>query len=187
MPPPRPAGTLADMNTQSPAAAVIAAAGAALLAAACGSSSTSTASTTATGLSGAAYAQCMRSHGIPDYPAPASGGQLQKITSGQQVGVSDAVLHSAQTDCQAQWPYQALTQAQQQQQLAQDLKFAQCMRANGLPRFPDPTADQGRVVFVISISQDGFDPHSPQVLVKAHQCERVLPAGSGLPSVQETS
>ena len=154
-----------------------------MLAAACGSGSTAAAG--AASMDG--YVQCMRSHAIPDYPAPASGGQMQKITSGQQVGVSDAVLHSAQTACQARWPYQALTPAQQQRQLTEDLKFAQCMRANGLPRFPDPTADQGRVVFVISASQDGFDPHSSSVLATARQCERVLPAGSGLPSVQETS
>jgi hypothetical protein len=43
------------------------------------------------------------------------------------------------------------------------------------------------VEFVLRASQDGFDPHSPQVLAKARECEHVLPAGSGLPSVQVTS
>lgn len=183
---PPPAGTLAGMNTRSPVIAV-AAAGLALLTAACGSSPASTASTTAAGSSGEAFAQCMRSHGVPDYPAPQSNGQMQKITSGQQVGVSDSALASAQAACQSRWPYQALTPAQQQRQLTEYLKFARCMRSAGLPRFPDPTASQGQVVFVLSASQDGFNPHSPQVLAKARQCERVLPAGSGLPSVRETS
>ena len=126
----------------------------------------------------------MRSHGIPDYPAPQGGGQMQKITSGQQVGVSDSVLQSAEAACQSLWPYQALTQPQQQQELTEYLKFAQCMRAQGLPKFPDPTASQGRVVFVINVAQDGFDPHSAPVLAKAHKCEDVLPKGSGLPSVE---
>jgi hypothetical protein len=189
------AGTLATMNPQPRVIAIIAAAGLALLAAACGSNSSSTASTgstagagtAASASTGAAFTQCMHSHGIPDYPAPQSNGQLQKIVSGQQVGVSDATLQSASTACQSLWPYQALTPAQQQQELAQDLKFAQCMRAQGLPKFPDPTATQGRVVFVINASQDGFDPHSAQVLAKARHCEDVLPKGSGLPSVQVTS
>jgi hypothetical protein len=184
-----PAGTLAAMNPQPRVIAFTAAAGLALLAAACGGSPASTASAgaVASASTGVAFTQCMHSHGIPDYPAPESNGQLQKIVSGQQVGVSDAVLQSAQTACQSLWPYQALTQAQQQQQLTEDLKFAQCMRSRGLPKFPDPTASGGRVVFVINTSQDGFDPHSAQVLAKAHQCEDVLPKGSGLPSVQVTS
>jgi hypothetical protein len=177
------------MNPQPWLIAITAATGLALLAAACGSSPSSTASSdaAASASTGVAFAQCMRSHGIPDYPAPESNGQMQKISSGQQVGVSDSVLQSAQTACQSLWPYQALTQAQQQQELTEYLKFAQCMRSRGLPKFPDPTASQGRVVFVINASQDGFDPHSAQVLAKARQCEDVLPKGSGLPSVEETS
>jgi hypothetical protein len=183
------AGTLATMNPQPRLIAIIAAAGLVLLAAACGSSpgSTASAGAAASASTGVAFTQCMHSHGVPDYPAPESNGQLQKIVSGQQVGVSDAVLRSAQTACQSLWPYQPLTQAQQQQELTADLKFAQCMRARGLPKFPDPTASGGRVVFVISTSQNGFDPHSAQVLAKARQCEDVLPKGSGLPSVQVTS
>ena len=130
-----------------------------------------------------AYTQCMRSHGVPDYPGPDSSGQMPKITSGQQVGVSDSRLTAAQGACQDLWPYQAPTQAQQRQELADDLKFAQCMRSHGLPNFPDPTNSDGRVEFVISVSRDGFDPHSPQILAKAHACQYVLPAGTGLPSV----
>ena len=57
------------------------------------------------------------------------------------------------------------------------------MRSHGVPNFPDPTSSDGRVEFVISVSRDGFDPHSPQILAKAHECQYVLPAGTGLPSV----
>jgi len=185
--PPAP-GTLAAMNRQP--CVITAAAGLALLVAACGSSPASTASTGTAGASastGVAFTNCMHSHGVPEYPAPESNGQLPKITSGQQVGVSDAVLQSAQTACGSLWPYQALTPAQQQRELAEYVKFAQCMRVQGLPKFPDPTATSGRVVFVISTRQDGFDPHSAQVLAKARHCEDVLPKGSGLPSVELNS
>jgi hypothetical protein len=176
------------MNPQPRVIAAAAAAALTLLAAACGGSpSTASADAAASASTGVAFTQCMRSHGIPDYPAPGSDGQMQKITSGQQVGVSDSVLQSGRAACQSLWPYQDLTQAQQQRELTEDLKFAQCMRARGLPKFPDPTASQGRVVFVINAAQDGFDPHSAPVLAKARQCEDVLPKGSGLPSVEETS
>ena len=124
----------------------------------------------------------MRSHGIPNFPDPNSSGQIPKEEI-LQLGVSTSVLQTAQGACQRLWPYQAPTQAQQRQQLTGDLKFAQCMRSHGVPHFPDPTSSDGRVQFAISVSRDGFDPHSPQILAKAHECQHVLPAGSGLPSV----
>ena len=127
----------------------------------------------------------MRSHGIPNFPDPDSSGQIPKEEI-LQLGVSTSVLQTAQRACMRLWPYQAPTQVQQRQQLADDLKFAQCMRSHGVPSFPDPTTGpNGRVEFVLSVSRDGFDPHSPQILAKAHECQYVLPAGTGLPSATE--
>jgi hypothetical protein len=192
MRPPPLAGTLAAMNPQSPArvVAVTIVMTAALLAAGCSSPSpTTSASTPSAGSTVAqavAYTQCMRSHGVPEYPEPDSSGQLQKIGSGQQVGVSDAQLNTASNVCQSLWPYQALTPAQQQQELTDDLKFAQCMRSHGVPTLPDPVATNGHVEFVISVSRDGFNPQSPQILAKARACQHVLPAGARLPSAVTT-
>ena len=155
-------------------------AAAALLAAACstGSGGSPNAGGSARSSSVIAWTQCVRSHGVPDFPGPDSSGRIPKITSGQQVGVGDSVLQAAQGACQALWPYQAPSQAQQRQELTDALKFAECMRSHGVPKFPDPTTDpdSGRVKFVISSSQDGFDPQSPQILAKVHECEHGLPA-----------
>jgi hypothetical protein len=124
----------------------------------------------------------MRSHGVPDYPYPNSSGQLPKITPANeaQLGVSDSRFQAAQTACQALWPYQGPTAAQQRQELAGALTFARCMRSHGVPNWPDPTTDpdSGRVVFVVTSSQVGFDLHSPppQIVAKAHTCEHGLPA-----------
>jgi hypothetical protein len=203
MRPPPLAGTLAVMNhslealmkgipRRRPGAPVaITVVAAALLATACGSgpSSTVPASSPSAGSTAAeavAYAQCMRSHGVPEYPDPGSSGQLQKIGSGQQVGVSDAQLNTAQNACQKLWPYQALTPAQQQQELTEDLKFAQCMRSHGVPTLPDPVATNGQVEFVISTSKTGINPHSPQILAKVQECMHVLPPGTRRPSAVET-
>ena len=130
----------------------------------------------------------MRSHGVPNYPGPDSSGQLTKITPTDvpKLGVSLTRFQAAQKACEAQWPYRPPTLAQQRQELTDYLKFAQCMRGHGLPGFPDPTAETGGPRFLISVSKDGFDPHSPAVLAKAHECEHVLPAGSGLPEVTVT-
>jgi hypothetical protein len=197
MRPPPPVGTLAAMNPQSSRArvtAVIAAGGLALLTAACSGSSSSTgpgAEPNAGGASGSAaaiaYVQCVHSHGVPGYPEPDSRGDIPKVTSGQQVGVSDAQLAAASKACEALWPYKAPTQAQQEQELVQDLKFARCMRSSGLPNFPDPTTDPrtGRVEFVLSVSRLGANPRSPLILSKAHACLHVLPPGASLPSATE--
>ena len=170
------------------AAVITVMAAATLLAAACSSSPSSTGSGgspnaggSANSPSAVAWVQCVRSHGVPDFPGPDSSGQIPKITSGQQVGVSDSRLTAARGACQALWPYQAPTQAQQRQQLTDDLKFARCMRSHRLPDFPDPTSSDGRVEFVLSASRDGFNPYSPQILAKAHECQHVLPAGTPLP------
>ena len=177
--PPRSRGTRV-------AVVITAAAGLALLAA-CSSSPSSTdpgspaAGGSATSSTALAWVQCVRSHGVPDFPGLTSSGYIPKIASGQQVGVSDSQFNAAQTACQNLWPYQAPTQAQQQRELTDDLKFAQCMRSRGLPDFPDPIVSDGRVEFVLSV-RDGLDPRSPQILAKAHECQYVLPAGTGLPS-----
>ena len=183
--------------------ALAAAAGLVLLAAACGggtSSSSTSASSTPPGSGtsstsapvSAAYvtdklglARCLRAHGMPNYPDPDSSGQepastKQLISSPQgQAAVGACSYWNNRVHGDVATENQAL--------LAYYVKFAQCMRSRGLPNFPDPTIAEGRVEFLLNPSQDGFDPHSPQVLAKAHQCESVLPAGSGLPSVEETS
>jgi hypothetical protein len=182
------------MNLQSPrrAAAVVsilaAALAAVLLAAGCSDSppSSGSGSTPNAGASGStgipvAYSRCMRSHGIPNFPDPNSSGQISKRAM-IQLGVSTSVLQSAQQACERLWPYQAPTQAQQRQQLAQDLTFARCMRAHGVPDFPDPTSSGGsggQPEFVISLSRVGMS--ESQLLAKAHECQHVLPAGSPLP------
>jgi hypothetical protein len=134
--------------------------------------------------SAVSYARCMRSHGVSDFPDPDSGGQVQKITNAaQQLGVSDSRFNSATAACQALWPYQPPTQAQQRQQLADDLKLARCMRSHGVPSFPDPTVTSaGEVEFVIS-SQAGFSPYSAPIKAKAEACEHMLGASGPLPSV----
>ena len=170
-----------------------------LLTAACGSgtSSSSTSSTSGTSSSGtrgvpAAYAsdqlglaRCLRAHGVPNYPDPNASGQeppgakqLTFTPQGQTaVGACSYWGHRIDN----------AVAAQNQAVVGEYVRFAECMRAHGLPNFPDPVTAERRVEFVLSASQDGFDPHSPQVLAKAHQCERVLPPGSGLPSVEVTS
>lgn len=126
----------------------------------------------------------MRSHGVPGFPDPNGQGQISKDQI-LQLRVSGPRLQAASQACEKLWPYQPPSQARQRQELTYYLRFARCMRSRGVPGFPDPTVGGGgRVEFAISISKDGFDPHSPQILAKAHQCQHtLLPSQTGLPEV----
>lgn len=176
-------------------------AGLALLTAACAGSTSSSGGTSATGGTSSAaaggassayisdkvsLARCLRAHGLPNYPDPNAEGQEPPDT--KQMLRNNPRTQGALRAC-SRWANRINNDvaAQNQAIRVEYLRFAACMRSHGLPEFPDPTYAEGRVEFVLSASKDGFDPHSPQVLAKAHECESVLPPGSGLPSVQVTS
>jgi hypothetical protein len=187
------------------AAALIAAVVLAVSAAACNGSSSSGGSGGAPGAEGSSnpasavgYSHCMRSHGVPNFPDPDSSGQLPKGDA-QRFGVSSSQLQSGRQACQNLLPKnsQAINansiqqcmlagdcpRALVQQVLTEERNFAGCMRSHGVPHWPDPTIDsQGRPVFVVSISKDGFDPYSAQIWAKGNECSRLMPGLPGLPA-----
>jgi hypothetical protein len=141
-----------------------------LLATACGGGpSTGGPSTTSGPVSSqaVAFSQCMRSHGVPDFPDPTSRGGVPKVAP-QQVGVSTTRFQVAQRACaQLLQP----SQAQQPRITAGLLNFARCMRSHGLPNWPDPSTDRtGQPVFDIP----GIDPDSPRVSNTAGACAHLL-------------
>lgn len=63
------------------------------------------------------------------------------------------------------------------------LAFSWCMRARGVPNWPDPTVDsEGRPGFNL-IPIYGTDWNPPQIQNKIYQCEHVMPAGGGVPAI----
>lgn len=113
--------------------------------------------------SGPAYAQCMRSHGVTSFPDPQGPNQDQFLISGAVQ--NDPHFAAASTACQALRPQTTggaggAGGVSQQQLLA----FAQCMRVNGVPKFPDP-APNG------AISIGGVDTSSPQFQQALQTCE----------------
>jgi hypothetical protein len=148
--------------------------------------------------SAVAYSACMRSNGVPRFPDPDSSGQLPKGDA-QRFGVSGSQLQAARQACQQLLPNNGgainadsiqqcmladnCPQALVQQVLDEERNFAGCMRSRGVPNWPDPSMDsQGRPVFVISISKDGFDPYSQQIWAKGNECSHLMPGLPGLPA-----
>jgi hypothetical protein len=139
----------------------------------------------------------MRSRGVPHYPDPDSSGQLPKPDA-HSLGVSSAQLRSTQRACQHVLPSTgraisagSITQCMMaddcprslvQHLLNEERSFAGCMRADGVPNWPDPTADSdGRPVFAISISKDGFNPYSPPIWAKGNHCSHLMSDLPGAP------
>jgi hypothetical protein len=162
---PRPAWPL----TARAAAAIIATAGLILPVAAFGSSqSTNT-------QKALAYSQCMRSHGVLNFPDPNSSGAIPKI-SAQQLEVSSTVFQAAQNHCHNLLPNggSGPSQTQVQQIMNGMLKFAQCMRAHGVSNWPDPVLDAGgNPEFYL----DGkVNQSSPQIKSKISGCLHWIPS-----------
>ncbi len=114
-----------------------------------------------------AFSNCIRSHGVPNFPDPDSSGAIPKMTP-QQLGVSTSQFQAAQSACA--YLLQP-TQAQVQQVMSGMLAFARCMRSHGVPNWPDPTTgSNGQPLFDIP----GIDPNSPQVSTAANECTQLL-------------
>jgi hypothetical protein len=179
------------------AGVLAAAAGIVLLAAACGGSSSSTGagsggSPTSAGSGGSsdggvatesqqlAYAQCMRSHGVADFPDPNPSGGFGGRTRGVQSNPHYGTAHSA---CSHLLPGGG-NGNKAQQDISQFLRHAQCMRSHGVPKSPDP---QPGVNPRTALEQAGIDMNSPQFQAASRTCDRLLPPRSASPAQGGTS
>jgi hypothetical protein len=158
-------------------------AGIVLLAAACGGSSAGSGGSSNTGggsssTAGSAqsqqdlvYAQCMRSHGVADFPDPNPGGGFggsisSEVQNNPHYGTADSA-------CRHLLPNGGGNKAQQN--LSQFLRHAQCMRSHGVPSYPDPNPGVNPRT---ALEQAGIDPNSPQVQAASRICDRLLPPRS---------
>jgi hypothetical protein len=99
----------------------------------------SPASTASPEQAGVAFAKCMRSNGVPNFPDPkAGGGFLFHANTG--MNPSSPAFKAAQAKCHKLMPGGGppSTTNPSPQTLARFLKVARCMRAHGVSGFPDP-------------------------------------------------
>jgi hypothetical protein len=141
------------------------------------SGNASTGSTKSGGL--LAYSQCMRAHGLPDFPDPNSQGAIvihQSSASGgnaKEFNPNSPTYQAAQKACQ-KYASGGTTPADQAQQLKQALKYSACMRSHKVTTFPDPTVVNGQISF--SGSGIGRSPHYQSANAA---CQSLLSNGSG--------
>jgi hypothetical protein len=86
------------------------------------------------------FAQCMRDNGVSEFPDPDASGELtiDAIANGSSLDTSSAAFKQAISACKDLEPpgFMGHKRSAQEQQAA--LKFAQCIRDNGVKDFPDP-------------------------------------------------
>jgi hypothetical protein len=89
------------------------------------------------------FSQCMRTNGVSGFPDPDASGQLtiDGVVNGSSLKPSSPAFQQALTACKDLEPpgFMGTNRTAQQQEAA--LKFAQCMRDNGVTDFPDPAPD----------------------------------------------
>jgi hypothetical protein len=120
------------------------------------------------------YAQCMREHGV-DMPDPQfeGGGVMMKLPE----GTDKAKLDAANQQCKQFMPNGGQPMKADPQMQEKMRKFAQCMRENGLPEFPDPGEDGG--IRIEGGMGGALDPNGEAFKKAQAACEQFQPKPPG--------
>lgn len=116
------------------------------------------------------FARCMRENGVPEYPDPeidSGGGTSLNLPE----GVDPRAVQAAEEKCKEHLPNGGEPQKADPEVVKQLRKYSQCMRENGVPKFPDPT-DQG-----LQIDNDklGMPADDPRFKAAEEKCKRHMP------------
>lgn len=109
-----------------------------------------------------AYTNCMRSHGISDFPDPVVGPNGQgggfRISGGpgSDLDPNSPRFEAASHACQKDLPYGGTPPPPTAQQMVEYTKFAACMRQRGFPSFPDPNGDGVFVLHNVDLGSAKF-------------------------------
>ena len=118
-----------------------------------------------------AYSQCMRSHGVADFPDPVGNSLQLRASQGSDLDPTSPQFVAAQKACQSLQPGGGKGGTISTAQQAEALKYSACMRENGVPNFPDPVFSNGGAQLKIT----NVDPNSPQFAAAQKACQSLQP------------
>jgi hypothetical protein len=90
------------------------------------------------------FAECMRSNGVREFPDPGASGDLtiDGIANGSSLDPSTPAFEQALSACKDLEPAGFMGSKRSPEQQSAALRFAQCIRENGVNDFPDPVNGQ---------------------------------------------
>jgi hypothetical protein len=126
-----------------------------------------------------AYIACLRKAGVKVHEETGPGGGGLGI---EARGISEVRMREIERECASKTgggpgSGRQLTKEQQAEQLDQALKYARCMRANGV-QMSDPQADGNG----IRMGGKGLNPESPAFQRAERACQSLLPRKPGGPA-----
>jgi hypothetical protein len=126
-----------------------------------------------------AFSQCMRSHGVPEFPEPTEGHLLvrSKDNNGHVSGVNprSPQFQAAQRACGKLLPNGGTASPAEQAKMQEKaLRFSRCMRSHGVPSFPDPKFGSGGRVSLRIGGPGQVDPSSPQFQAAQKACQSIM-------------
>jgi hypothetical protein len=131
---------------------------------------------------GLKFADCMRSHGVPNFPDPGPGGGIQLSSA---INPQSPAFQSAQSACSKLMPGGGPPRGpvSESRKLSM-LRLAECMRKHGLSTFPDPrtTAPAPGTGFGIAFGAPGSFIAVPQSLLQSPAFNQAA-AACGFPGV----
>jgi hypothetical protein len=119
----------------------------------------------------AKFSACMRAHGVRNFPDPQSGGGIN-IGPNSGIDPNSPTFKAAEKACVKELDIQAPSPAEQAKMQEQALKYSQCMRAHGMPNFPDPQFSGNKAE--LRLNKSTFNPNSPQFKKAQKACENLL-------------
>jgi Tfp pilus assembly protein PilV len=108
-----------------------------------GTNSSAANTNAATRQQAAKFAECMRANGVREFPDPDASGTytIDGLANGSSLDTSSAAFERAIAACKDLQPPGFIGHTRTAQEQENALKFAQCIRNNGVKDFPDPTPD----------------------------------------------
>jgi hypothetical protein len=121
------------------------------------------------------YSQCMRAHGVPNFPDPGANGGISISAGKSGLNPGSPQWKAAETACKPLAPQgppldPKAAAAMQQQFLA----YSKCMRSNGITNFPDPKFDGSRASLALPA---GVNPKSTKFKAADKICQKLMPQG----------
>jgi hypothetical protein len=126
------------------------------------------------------FAECMRSNGVSEFPDPRASDSLtiDGIVNGSSLDPNTPAFKHAIGACRDLEPAGFMGSRRSPQQMQAALEFAQCIRANGVPDFPDPA--NGQPLVDTDRIRSAAEPGGMSVLHVAMQKCRDAAAAAGV-------